>query len=144
MSLLGTSLVVHWLRLCASTAGGTGSMPGRGTRIPHASQCRPKKVTFVLKIIHDISFNSIKAQVPTMVSESHKICTISLGSHISHLTHVQLTPPVTNSDDLNRPGMSLFRSLHRLFSVPGKLSPWIFTLLTSLVSSSVGSTVSPQ
>ena len=27
---LGTSLAVQWLRLHASTAGGAGSMPGRG------------------------------------------------------------------------------------------------------------------
>ena len=28
---LGDSLVVHWLGLHASTAGGMGSIPGRGT-----------------------------------------------------------------------------------------------------------------
>ena len=32
----GTSLVVQWFRLCASNAGGGGSIPGLGTRIPHA------------------------------------------------------------------------------------------------------------
>ena len=32
-----TSLAVQWLRLCASTAGGAGSIPGRGTKIPHAA-----------------------------------------------------------------------------------------------------------
>ena len=35
--ILGTSLAVQWLRLCVSTAGGTGSIPGRGTKIPHAT-----------------------------------------------------------------------------------------------------------
>ena len=39
----GTSLVVQWLGLHASTAGGTGSIPGRGTRIPCAVRCSPKK-----------------------------------------------------------------------------------------------------
>ena len=34
----GTSLVVRWLRLRASTAGGAGSIPGQGTKIPHASR----------------------------------------------------------------------------------------------------------
>ena len=42
---LGTSLAVQWLRLCLkkkkktlpSSAGGVGSIPGRGARIPHAS-----------------------------------------------------------------------------------------------------------
>ena len=32
----GTSLVVQWLRLHASSAGGAGSIPGWGTKIPHA------------------------------------------------------------------------------------------------------------
>ena len=27
---------VQWLGLCASTAGGMGSIPGQGTKIPHA------------------------------------------------------------------------------------------------------------
>ena len=39
----GTSLLVQWLRLCASTAGGTGSIPEWGTKIPHATQCSQKK-----------------------------------------------------------------------------------------------------
>ena len=31
------------LGLCASTVGGMGSIPGRGTRIPHASRCGQNK-----------------------------------------------------------------------------------------------------
>ena len=31
----GISLVVQWLRLRVSTAGGVGSIPGQGTKIPH-------------------------------------------------------------------------------------------------------------
>ena len=31
--IVGTSLVVQWLRLCTSTAGGAGSTPGWGTKI---------------------------------------------------------------------------------------------------------------
>ena len=40
----GTFLVVQWLGLCTSTAEGTDSIPGQGTKIsqdPHA--VRPKK-----------------------------------------------------------------------------------------------------
>ena len=40
MKVLGPlviSLVVQWLRLCASNAGGTSSIPGQGTRSPHAT-----------------------------------------------------------------------------------------------------------
>ena len=39
----GTSLVVQWLTLYASTAGGTGSIPGLGTKIPNAMQSKEKK-----------------------------------------------------------------------------------------------------
>ena len=34
----GTSLVVQWLRLCASNAGSACSIPGPGAGIPHAAQ----------------------------------------------------------------------------------------------------------
>ena len=34
----GTSQVVQWLGLCASTAGGMGSISGLGSKILHASQ----------------------------------------------------------------------------------------------------------
>ena len=37
----GNSLVVQWLGLRASTAGGPGSIPSRGIKIPQATQ--PKK-----------------------------------------------------------------------------------------------------
>ena len=40
---LGASLVVQWLELHASTAGDTDSIPGGGTKIPHAVQCGKKK-----------------------------------------------------------------------------------------------------
>ena len=35
-TMLGNSLVVQWLGLRASAAGGTGSIPGLGTKFPHA------------------------------------------------------------------------------------------------------------
>ena len=39
----GTSLVVQWLGLGTSTAGGTGSIPGWRTNILHDKQCSQKK-----------------------------------------------------------------------------------------------------
>ena len=39
----GTSLVIQWLGLCASTAGGMGSIPSQGIGIPHASKWGQKK-----------------------------------------------------------------------------------------------------
>ena len=46
---LGTSLAVQRLRLCTPNAGSTGSIPGQGTKIPHAawrSQNKKKTATF--------------------------------------------------------------------------------------------------
>ena len=40
---LGNFLAVQWLRLCASIAGGLGSFPGQGTRIPQAMCGMAKK-----------------------------------------------------------------------------------------------------
>ena len=37
--IIGTSLVDHWVRFQASTAGGPGLIPGRGTNILHAALC---------------------------------------------------------------------------------------------------------
>ena len=34
---------VHWLRLCASTAGSSGLIPGQRTKFPHAVWCSQKK-----------------------------------------------------------------------------------------------------
>ena len=42
-SIAGTSLVVQWLRLRTSTAGGVGLIPGGRTKIPHALWCAAKK-----------------------------------------------------------------------------------------------------
>ena len=36
---LENSLSVQWLRLCASSAGGVGSIADKETKIPHAAQC---------------------------------------------------------------------------------------------------------
>ena len=39
----GTSLAVQWLRLHTSSAGGVGSIPGRGTKVPNATWHGQKK-----------------------------------------------------------------------------------------------------
>ena len=40
---MGPSLVVQWLRVHASEAGGLGVLPDRGTKISHATQCGQKE-----------------------------------------------------------------------------------------------------
>ena len=49
-STLGTSLVVQWVRLCISTAGGMGSNPSQGIKIPHAIWCNQKLINFKKEI----------------------------------------------------------------------------------------------
>ena len=57
---LGTSLVVQWLRLCTPTAGGVGSTPGWGTKIPHAAR-RGQKIN---KKHAKVIFKKIKETLP--------------------------------------------------------------------------------
>ena len=38
--VVGTSLVIQWLKLCAPNLGSLGSIPGQGTRF-HMPQLRP-------------------------------------------------------------------------------------------------------
>ena len=40
---MGTSLVVQWLKQRASTVGGAGLIPGRGTKIVHAKKKKRKE-----------------------------------------------------------------------------------------------------
>ena len=44
---LGTSLVMQWLRLCASTTGGTDSIPGGGAKIRHAAWLGHRKKNWI-------------------------------------------------------------------------------------------------
>ena len=58
MYLNGTSLVVQRLRLCTPIAGGEGSIPGQGTRIPQAAQRgqkKKKKVMYLHPSCSDLS-----------------------------------------------------------------------------------------
>ena len=47
ITVSGTSLAVQWLRLCTSSIGGIGSIPGQRTKIPHATWCSQKKKKFI-------------------------------------------------------------------------------------------------
>ena len=62
VSTSGTSLVVQWLRLCASTAEGVGSIPSGGTKIPHASQHgqRKKNTTNFTLLLWGLNFHTTK------------------------------------------------------------------------------------
>ena len=53
----GTPLAVHWLRLHASTAGGVGSIPGQGTKIPHVAQCSQNNIKQLAEC--SVEFNKV-------------------------------------------------------------------------------------
>ena len=53
---LGNSLVVQWLGLSAFTPEGPGAIPGRGTKIPQATQHgEAKKNQFPIRILPPLS-----------------------------------------------------------------------------------------
>ena len=45
--VFGTFLVAQWLRLRASKAGDAGLIPGQGTKIPHATWPKKKRLSFI-------------------------------------------------------------------------------------------------
>ena len=72
ISPFGTFLVVQWLRLPASTAGGMGSIPGPGTKIPHATwRSQKKKKKFPLKFSDIYSTELWKPSQVTMAAVFH-------------------------------------------------------------------------
>ena len=52
----GTSLVIQWLRLCASNAGAMGLIPGRGAKISHAVWPKNKQTKKSIKSVRSIIF----------------------------------------------------------------------------------------
>ena len=54
MLIPGTSLASQWFRFCASYAGGMGSIPGQGTKIPHLTCHWAKNKVFMTKSEHVI------------------------------------------------------------------------------------------
>ena len=55
-----TSLVVQWLRLCTTRARGMSSVPGWGTKIPHAMWHGPKNKAKLLKLKYRKSWKQEK------------------------------------------------------------------------------------
>ena len=96
---MGNSLAVQWLGLRASTAGGRGSIPGRGTKIPHAAWQKKKKkslkifrpsynwkgITFIyLLLLHDFVPGPI-SQVIALSPLPTKFQPIRLSIHFPSL-----------------------------------------------------------
>ena len=58
----GNPLVVHLLGLCASNAGGTGSIPGQGTKISHALRHLQKKKRGCIFIVKRLFYTRHNAE----------------------------------------------------------------------------------
>ena len=70
---LRTSLAVQWLRLCTSNAGGMGSIPGQGTKIPHAAWCSQKKLKIKNKAAEKIKNSQVKKKRTKALRKGHRI-----------------------------------------------------------------------
>ena len=57
MTFMGNSLPVQWLRLLASNARGTGSIPDRGTKIPQAAHPVAKNLKKDIYIVFILMMN---------------------------------------------------------------------------------------
>jgi len=66
---LGTSLVLQGLRLCVSTAGGMGSIPGWGTKIQHAAQLKNKTLgDNIVKLVSKGCFRVAGCQISQILA----------------------------------------------------------------------------
>ena len=78
LGILGTSLVVQWLRLHASKAVGIGSIPGQGTKIPHAVQPRKEEersqVSYWLCVLRENAQEGV-----TPIGDTHYLGLQSVG-----------------------------------------------------------------
>ena len=73
----GNSLAVQWLGHRASTVGGTGSIPGQGTKILHAVQCGQNKTKHMHAHLHT---THTYTRVHTYIAHTHthtRACTHS-------------------------------------------------------------------
>ena len=92
--------MVQWLRLRAPNAGGTGSIPGQGTKIPHASWHGQKKKAMIslikwphgslLKVKNTYlwslkNFNSIKVFIHSAAITALLFCIFLLFFQVTNL-----------------------------------------------------------
>ena len=64
LSHTGTSLAVQWLGLCASTAGGTGSIPAWEAKILQATRPKKPKKTKSVTYPHAVEFANLSSSEP--------------------------------------------------------------------------------
>ena len=80
-----TSLVVQWFRLCASSAGGSGSIPGQGTKTPHATWWGQKYFKKRGPMKKESKFNGILKYLQNLYSPcSSQLCCPQIYKHICY------------------------------------------------------------
>ena len=89
---IGTSLVVQWLGLRASTVVGVGLIPDRGTKIPRASWCNQKIFKNEYNFFHLRVFLLIflKHLVPGTYYSEHMLALDKLKKQYSQYNHIFL------------------------------------------------------
>ena len=104
---LETSLMVQWLGLHTSTAGGAGSIPGLGTKISHAKwqglpypaekdvyQLGPSRSSRVAtKKMRAAAFCRVGVNLPTMHLETQELFSLSSPNPLPNLK--MMTPNIT-------------------------------------------------
>ena len=80
--------MVQRVRLCAPNAGGAGSMPGQGTKIPHAVWCGKKNFFFKVKHIEKRKTLDAMPESHSMLIKVHNIISIL---QITVFKHIQQT-----------------------------------------------------
>ena len=110
--------MVQWLRLCPSNAEGVGSIPGQGTKIPHAAQPKSKNTQ---------TENSPSLLPPTISRicspkpQSYTLPTANLGHLIDYL-HLPLRPASSSATPGSLPDIpglgSILAGMPSLQSLP--------------------------
>ena len=81
-------MVVQWLRLHASSAEGSGSIPGQGTKIPQALWCGMKEQNEVIKKKNTWVTQYFKKEIPSVNPSP----TASSRDPVSDTTHKGTSP----------------------------------------------------
>ena len=115
----GTSLVVQWLGLCASTAEGMASIPGLGTKIPHAVRCSRKKKKIQLKKILSIE-NQISIWFISVPYAGSSQCP-PYGGVVQARTWLEQDPRGFSSSCLTRASQSLKKPIIYVVKLGGSV-----------------------
>ena len=117
-SVHGTSLVVHWVRLCASTAGGTGPIPGWGIKMQHVLSKKKKKIASIRQVPPG---GLVTKLCPTLATLWTVACQAPQSMGFSRQEYWSGLP-FPSPGDLPHPGVELRSPALQVDSFPAELS----------------------